>query len=541
MTDAFFAIETEAGPLERPLVWSLTASDTAAGAGMQADVAVANRLGVQCQCVVLAITAQNHLGMQASWLVPLEQVQAQWQALRADGWPAVIRLGWLPEDAALFEWLLTVLADCPAQIVWDPVLKATAVNPAGAGTSDSGAAGLPEQMPGLRRRLLALVDIITPNESEARWLVGWGQTGQPLPLAEVADQLHKLGPSTVVITGGDSETPAQGYSDTGMPLVQDWVFHYPAEDCQQPEQQALSRFVIEHPRLEIAAHGSGCHFTAALAATLAKGERLYDSLLQAVNLASASLAAATRRPADYHNCFATAGPALTQAGIRVQPLRLETQPEEPETVVMPLVFPKLDRPLGMYGLVDNLDWLQQLLALGVDTLQWRVKQQGTDYRAETAAAIRLCEAAGVPLYINDDWQLALELNAWGVHLGQEDLATADLPALAAAGICLGISTHTEWEIIRARSLKPSYIAFGPVFPPLSKRLKYPPLGVARLSRWVAENSDFPLTCIGGITEQNAGVVLDSGINSVAIVTALMPDAGLPGRYEAIRQAFEPGW
>ncbi|MDO6750217.1 thiamine phosphate synthase, partial [Gilvimarinus sp. 1_MG-2023] len=71
-----------------------------------------------------------------------------------------------------------------------------------------------------------------------------------------------------------------------------------------------------------------------------------------------------------------------------------------------------------------------------------------------------------------------------VHLGQEDLLEADLVALSEAGLMLGISTHSEWEILHALRYQPSYIAFGPVFKPLSKTLKYPPLGCDTLSRWV---------------------------------------------------------
>src|SRR5690606_39884917 len=95
-------------------------------------------------------------------------------------------------------------------------------------------------------------------------------------------------------------------------------------------------------------------------------------------------------------------------------------------------------PLGLYGLVDNLAHLQQLLELGIDSLQWRVKQPGPGYQADTLRAIELCRAAGVPLYLNDDWQLALTLGAYGVQLGREGLRTADLPGLQRAGIRIGM-------------------------------------------------------------------------------------------------------
>ena len=166
-----------------------------------------------------------------------------------------------------------------------------------------------------------------------------------------------------------------------------------------------------------------------------------------------------------------------------------------------------------------------------------MKQPGPGYQADTARAVGLCRAAGVPLYLNDDWQLALELGAYGVHLGQEDLLTADLPALQRASIRLGISTHSDWEIARARGVQPSYIAFGPVFPPLSKQLRYPPLGIAQLRRWAGCFQQQALTCIGGITHQNVAQVLTTGIESVAVVTDLRADDGLAQRLAQFRRVL----
>ncbi|MEK9766340.1 MAG: thiamine phosphate synthase [Thalassolituus sp.] len=194
----------------------------------------------------------------------------------------------------------------------------------------------------------------------------------------------------------------------------------------------------------------------------------------------------------------------------------------------------LDSGMGLYALTDNIPHLKSLLALGVDTIQWRVKSPEPDYRQQTIEAIALCSEAGVPFWLNDDWKLAIDLAhdlsvqscaLTGVHLGQEDLLAADLNALREAGLCFGVSTHTEWEIARARALNPTYIAFGPVYTPLSKTLKYPPLGLERLTNWVSRfgQSNVALTCIGGITPANARAVAATGIPSLAVVTCLHPD------------------
>ncbi|MGL5309052.1 MAG: thiamine phosphate synthase, partial [Plesiomonas shigelloides] len=99
-------------------------------------------------------------------------------------------------------------------------------------------------------------------------------------------------------------------------------------------------------------------------------------------------------------------------------------------------------PLGFYPVVDSLALLERLLALGVRTLQLRIKAPfSADVDAQIAAAVALGRRYQAQLFINDHWQAALQHGAYGVHLGQEDLALADLSALAAAGLRLGVSTH----------------------------------------------------------------------------------------------------
>lgn len=558
------------GPVKRPVVWSITASDSAAGAGMQADVAVCNQWGVQVQCVVTAITVQNSAGFQQGFALPLSQVQAQWQALKADGWPAAIRMGWLPNDDGLWRWLADALEQAPCPVIWDPVISATDVS--SDSEPESRASAMFSADLERYRALLACVDVITPNNAEARLLLGLpaslesdvADPSDNRPSSQqMARALSGMGPSTVIITGGDSslnEHPLQVVTDVFHRAVSEEQGAIPEE--QAPEQIGMPAFQLLSERIMHQAHGTGCHFAAALAAGLASGSRLYDAILKASEYALQCLESASERNSGYHNCFAAAqrpaadhrvsvvvtASASVSASVRQEAAfgasgdhaavhSLYPLDDGVDLSAMELAFPVLDKPLGLYGLVDNLEWLKRLLTLGVDTLQWRVKHQSVNYREETAEAIALCREAGVPLYINDDWPLALELEAWGVHLGQEDLCTADLTALAQAGLCLGVSTHTEWEIARARSIKPSYIAFGPVFPPLSKKLKYPPLGLEKLSKWREENSDFPLTCIGGITEDNVADVVAAGMPSVAIVTALTNDEGLAKRFERIRQAI----
>src|SRR5690606_26753580 len=273
--------------------------------------------------------------------------------------------------------------------------------------------------------------------------------------------LQALGANTVLITGGDS--PLDDY------VLEDRCFSAVADHTDElPGPQLLPVFRFLHRHIARPVHSTGCHLAVALACALAQGNSLYDALTQAVAMARLAVRCASHRSSGYDNARAV---PLEQATAEDWPLVLPADEEWPDNAFMPA------EPLGLYGLVDNLVHLQQLLELGIDSLQWRVKQPGPGYQADTARAIELCRAAGVPLYLNGDGQLALTLGAYGVHLGQEGVLTADLPALLRAGIRLGISTHGDWEIARARGVQPSYIAFGPVFPPLSKQLRYPPLGI----------------------------------------------------------------
>lgn len=151
-------------------------------------------------------------------------------------------------------------------------------------------------------------------------------------------------------------------------------------------------------------------------------------------------------------------------------------------------------------------------------------------------AIELGRAFDAQVFINDHWQLALRYGAYGVHLGQEDLAGADLQALQQQGIALGISTHGYYELLRAMALKPSYIALGHVFATPTKAMKSSPQGLDKLTHYAALARPFPTVAIGGIDLSNAGAVYGCGVDSVAVVRAISEADDLPARVEAFQRA-----
>jgi thiamine-phosphate pyrophosphorylase len=179
-----------------------------------------------------------------------------------------------------------------------------------------------------------------------------------------------------------------------------------------------------------------------------------------------------------------------------------------------------------YLIVDSADWIARLLPHGVRLVQLRVKDQPESViHREISTAKRLCGAAGAQLVVNDYWQAAIELGCDYIHLGQEDLDGADLPAIRRAGIRLGVSTHDEAELERGLATDPDYIALGPIYPTILKKMPFAPQGLERLGLWKRRIGTIPLVGIGGISLDRALGVLDSGADSAAVVTdiTLNPD------------------
>lgn len=184
-------------------------------------------------------------------------------------------------------------------------------------------------------------------------------------------------------------------------------------------------------------------------------------------------------------------------------------------------FPSVTARMGLYPVVDSLSWVERLLMAGVRTLQLRIKDRpANDVEADIIAAIALGDRHHARLFINDYWQLAVRHQAYGVHLGQEDLQVADLDAIHRAGLRLGISTHDDAEIDRALAERPSYIALGHVFPTQTKVMPSSPQGLSALRRHVARLGAVPTVAIGGISLARAPAVLACGVGSVAVVSAI---------------------
>ncbi|PHM62727.1 thiamine phosphate synthase [Xenorhabdus ishibashii] len=198
---------------------------------------------------------------------------------------------------------------------------------------------------------------------------------------------------------------------------------------------------------------------------------------------------------------------------------MKNQPDIPTLPQAP--FASTVPRLGLYPVVDSLMWIERLLEAGVRTLQLRIKDQPEEQvEKDIQAAIVLGRQYNARLFINDYWRLAIKHHAYGVHLGQEDLDTADLNAIQQAGLRLGISTHDQQELARAKSLRPSYIALGHIFPTTTKEMPSSPQGLAALKRQVESTPEYPTIAIGGISLERIPDVVATGVGGVALVSAI---------------------
>lgn len=204
-------------------------------------------------------------------------------------------------------------------------------------------------------------------------------------------------------------------------------------------------------------------------------------------------------------------------------------------------FPPVPLRLGLYPVVDSVEWIERLLKAGVKTIQLRIKdQRDEEVESDVIAAIELGRRYDARLFINDYWQLAVKHQAYGVHLGQEDLETTDLSAIREAGLRLGVSTHDDMEIDVALAARPSYIALGHVFPTQTKQMPSAPQGLAQLARHITRLRNYPTVAIGGISLARAPAVLETGVGSIAVVSAITQAADWQAATEQLLQLAGAG-
>ncbi len=467
--------------MTKTIVWTIAGSDPSGGAGIQADLHTFQALGVHGCSVIAALTAQNSLELKNIEFCPPPMLQAQLEVLSSDLAPSAIKLGMIGSLETL-KIILPYLEHFPQAVVYDPVLFASV-----GGSLHDG-----DLRQFLLQNFLKKITVLTPNIPEAEWLLGRTISTND-EMEQAAKDLQALGPQVVLLKGGHASNQAayaQDYWTNGSESA--W---------------------LSSPRINtIHLHGTGCTLASAIAATLAQGYELQEALV----LAKAYINQAIR----------LGGPLGKGRGTLTHSGWPKTQADFPiassqATLPSPAPFPSCGpEPLGFYPIVDSALWVQRVLAWGARTIQLRIKELPEALlKKEIKASIVLAKQYKARLFINDYWRDAIDYGAYGVHLGQEDLDEADCEALKKAGLRLGISTHSYYEVARALAYKPSYLACGPIYHTNTKIMKAAPQGLERLKAY-CQLLDYPVVAIGGIKLNKAISVMKAGAESIAVITAI---------------------
>jgi thiamine-phosphate pyrophosphorylase len=176
-------------------------------------------------------------------------------------------------------------------------------------------------------------------------------------------------------------------------------------------------------------------------------------------------------------------------------------------------------PDRFYPVVDSVAWVARLALLGAGTIQLRAKDLNDSEALQMVTdALEVIKGTDARLVVNDYWRAAIVAGARHLHLGQEDLADADLAAIREAGLTLGISTHDDEELETALRAKPDYIALGPIFPTTLKSMRFAPQGIAKITEWKKRIGAVPLVAIGGIKLEQAAEIYAAGADSIAVVS-----------------------
>lgn len=510
---------------KKPIIWSISGSDCSGGAGIAADIKTGHGLGVEVCTLITANTVQNSTQFISVNPISVDVLQQQVNVLITDKPPLVIKIGLLATLEQVL-WLTTTLKQLKKAlptliVVYDPVGQASV-----GGNLNS--LSLLDLTP-----LLHQIDVITPNLIEAYALVNTSLKVDEKQLsAEIlAEKIyHYFSINSIIIKGGHSSDNEQCFDYCLHQLNQS------KQDNQNKTHQAIS-YQLSSPRIASHYnHGGGCSFASALASFLALGYLVRDAFTFAKAFLNQGLTATQEVSSAQHHKYYGAFEQLTL------PYKSSSFPSVEDNINQEYLnlpaFKRLNlhgEKLGLYPVVDSIAWLKRLLPLGLEIIQLRVKNLPKDELEQVIiAAVTLAKNTNTRLFINDYWQLAIKHGAYGVHIGQEDLCDADLIQIQQAGLRLGISTHGCYEFLLAQQLKPSYLAIGAIFPTKTKDMTGQIQGIENLRQLLTLRpkqleQQIPVVAIGGINLARAPAVLATGVESIAVVTAITKAEQLSGK------------
>jgi hydroxymethylpyrimidine kinase/phosphomethylpyrimidine kinase/thiamine-phosphate diphosphorylase len=447
-------------------------------AGITADIQTATMQGCHAVPLLTCLTQQTSEGLTDLGALSETQFMAQYQNCVADFDIAAIKIGLIP-NAGIAQCISHIIDQHDVPVILDPVLAST-----------SGGLGPDTAVQAMMTAcLLPKLTLLTPNWPELAQLVGTKvETVEQVALA--AQALLSKGLSACLVKGGHADSA--------------WAADFFVNET--------TSFYCYHDKQLKSVRGTGCILATSLACYLAQDNDIRDAVI----LAKAYLNKGYRqaKPLGPYHVFQHDG------SDRV----LMDMPKlcyQSALIGQQFQFPSCPLQLGVYPIVDSSDWVTKLLKENITTIQLRIKQGSENHRRkEVEKAVAYCEQS-TAFFVNDDWPLAIEAGAYGVHLGQEDLDDADLMKIEQAGLRLGVSTHSYWELARALAINPSYIALGPVFETSSKKMPFNPQGIERVKQWTRLLGEhYPLVAIGGIDLNRAKQLKQTGVGSVAMISTI---------------------
>lgn len=464
-----------------PIAWTIAASDSSSGAGIQADLATFSIFKVHGCSVITSITSQNTIGINDNFTVPGNVFKNQLHALKDELIPISIKISVIGNHEQLNE-IVNFLSNYDGYSVFDPVF----VSSNGVTLTNN---NLEEA---IKRRLLPLVTLITPNIPEAEQLTST-KIATYQDIINAGKILLKLGAKNVLIKSGHLNSN----------LACDFFINH------------LTQFWLINKKIVFSqnVHGTGCHLSSAIAANLALGFDIPDSIILSkryLNSAFRSLVLLNPNAKQFYipnyktNFINNDMPVINSI---------------PKLSLLP--FPECDT-IDLYPVIDSITWIKRLLKTPIKTMQLRIKNKNlTEIEEEIKEAIILARDNNINLFINDYWEIAIKYNAYGIHLGQEDLCTANIDKIHKSGVRLGISTHSYYELAIALAINPSYIALGPIFPTTSKIMPWKPQEIERLKEWrnMLQNK-CQIVAIGGINLNNIEQIVDVGIKNIALISGI---------------------
>ena len=459
---------------QKPAVLLIGGLDPQGCAGMSADIMTVQNHGCHPLSLITGLTEQSSDGLTEFGQVSPAKMMAQYDNCQTDFDIKAIKIGLIPH-IEIAQCIKDILLSFNGPVILDPVLGST-----------SGGVSVPDDVKTyLCEDILPLVSVVTPNLPEL-----YALTKSDINVDVGANILRQKGVTSCLVKGG--------HADHSLAID-----YFSSSDAE---------FYLFNKKTISQVRGTGCVLASSLASHLASGQDIRDAMV----LAKAYVARGIRLS---HKV----GPYQLIHHSQ-QDIALVDFPKlcyQPELIGQTLEFPTCPE-LGIYPVVESADWVKKLVDEGIKTIQLRVKEADQDLiQQHLQSAMSTVANKPVHFFVNDHWEMAIEAGAYGVHLGQEDLHDANIKQISEAGLRLGVSTHSYWELARALAVNPSYIALGPIYETTSKQMPFSPQGIERLQQWVdLLNGHYPIVAIGGINVERAEQLRKTGVGSVAMITAI---------------------